>query len=63
MLNRIAPQAALLQEFVEVAGFHTNLTDRPWSGRDTAFYEFKTQFTAGRAVHVGLRGSVALCGM
>ena len=34
-----------------------------WSGRDTAFYEFKTQFTAGRAVRVGLLGSRVLKGL
>ena len=28
-----------------------------------AFYGFKTQFTAGRAVHVGLLGSAALKGL
>ena len=33
------------------------------SARAAAFYEFKIQFTAGRAVRVGLLGSVALSGL
>ena len=34
-----------------------------WSARAHAFYEFKTQFTAGWAVHVGLLGSRVLKGL
>ena len=33
------------------------------SARARAFYEFKTQFTAGRAVHVGVLGSAVLNGL
>ena len=34
-----------------------------WSARAHAFYEFKTQFTAGWAVHVGLLSSRVLKGL
>ena len=34
-----------------------------WSARARAFYGFETQFTAGRAVRVGLRGSRVLSGL
>ena len=34
-----------------------------WSAPAHAFYGFKTQFTAGRAVRVGLLGSAVLSGL
>ena len=34
-----------------------------WSARARAFYGFKSQFTAGRAVRVGLLGSRVLKGL
>ena len=34
-----------------------------WSASARAFYGFKTKFTAGRAVRVGLLGSAVLKGL